>query len=91
MKVVMLAVTVGGSLTTRPRPWEKGLVTLAKIPCMCQISVRSRGIKFVHTAFLTHEDDRLVSRPFKNGNKASRLLANLKFQKLRAYLHLLGY
>ena len=78
MKAVMLAVTVGGSLTTRPHPWEKGLVTLAKVP-VCAVSdlfVRSRGIKSVHTAFLTHEDSRLVSRPFKNGNKASRLLAN---------------
>ena len=47
MKAVMLAVTVGGSLSTRPRPWEKGLVTLAKILCMCQIVdlfVWSRGI-----------------------------------------------
>ena len=47
---------------------------------------------FAHCrAFLTREDSRLVPRPFKNGNKASRLLVNLEFQKLRAYLCLLGY
>ena len=33
----MLAVTVGGSLTTRPHPWEKGLVTLAKVS-VCAVS-----------------------------------------------------
>ena len=27
----------------------------------------------------------------ENGNKASRLFVNLEFQKLTAYLHLLGY
>jgi len=40
---------------------------------------------------LTHED-RLVAKPFENGNEAvSRLSVNLEFQKLRAYLHLLGF
>ena len=42
------------------------------------------------TTFLTREDSRLVPRPLKNWNEASRLFVNLKFQKLIAYLCLLG-
>ena len=86
-------------LASSPGPTHKlgkGLVTLGKLP-ICAVSavfIWSRGITFVHcqlTTFLTHEGSRLVRRPFKNGNKASRLFAKLKFQKLRVYLHLLRY
>ena len=43
------------------------------------------------TILLTREGSRLVPRPCQNGNEASRLFVNLKFQKLRAYIRLLGY
>ena len=43
------------------------------------------------TTFLTCEGSRLVPRPLKNWNKASKLFVNLEFQKLIAYLCLLGY
>ena len=79
------------SLVPRPHPkiGERAWSQLAKIP-VCAVSavfVWSRGIMFVHcqlTTFLTREGSRLVPRPLKNGNKASRLLVNLEFQKLYA-------
>ena len=81
------------SLSPGPAQKREGLVTLAKI-LVCAVSVWSRGITFVHcqlTTFLTHEGSRLIPRPLKNGNEASRLFVNLDFQELRAYLYLLGY
>ena len=53
----------------------------------CRNHVRSLPI----STFLTCEDSRLISRLFENWNEASRFFANLKFQKVRAYLCLLGY
>ena len=50
---------------------------------------------FVHYQLLNSclacESGRLTPRPFENGNDASRIFINLEFQKLRAYLRLLGY
>ena len=79
-----------------PKNWREGLVTLAKISvcAVLAVFVWSSGITFIHcqlTTFLTRESSRLVPRPPKNGNEASRLFVNLKFQKLIAYLCLLGY
>ena len=72
------------NLASSPGPAQKLGVTLAKIP-VCAVSavfVWSRGIMFVHrqlTTFLTREGSRLVLRPLKNGNEASRLFVNLEF------------
>ena len=38
------------------------------------------------TTFLTHEGSRLVPRPLKNWNEASRLFVNLEFQKLSVFM-----
>ena len=68
-RVIVINKTMPELITTTQlgpaQKWEKGLVTLAKIP-ICAVSalfVWSRGITFVHcqlTAFLTREGSRLV-------------------------------
>ena len=62
---------------------------------MSAVFVWSRGITFIPITKLgkgshTHESSRLVPSPFKNGNVASRLFVNLKFQKLSVYLCMLS-
>ena len=70
--------------------------TCAKIP-VCAVSavfIWSKLITLIQYQLLNplpHEDSRLVPRPFKNGNEASRLFVNLEFQKFRTHLHLLDY
>ena len=76
---------------------EKGLVSLAKIP-VCAVSavfVWSRGITFVHYQTLHCWHVKVVDS-FQDQLKMGMRLAdlsfvNLKFQKLRMYLHLLDY
>ena len=78
----MLAVTVGGSLTTRPRPWEKGLVTLAKIPCMCQISLL--GVEELNS-FILHSGHMLACWPcshLKMGTRPADFLQTSNFRNL---------
>ena len=92
----MRTVQYPPSLVPRPRPkiGERAWSHLQKFPyVLCQQS--SFGVEESHrplpiTTFLTREGSRLVPRPLKNGNKARRLFINLEFQKLIAYLCLLG-